>query len=162
MGVGVVSLLATGLSAGLIERAGRRTLLISSLIGVFLATIGLVGFLNIPTVAVVSLLVFVGAFALGAGGIPWLYVTELFTEEAKSKASSVACVTNWLSAVLVTFSFKYVQMALKDYSFLPFAAFQLFFVVFLWKFMPETKNKTVTEIQASHQGRKHFVPNCVA
>merc|ERR1712043_93028 len=81
------------------------------------------------------------------GSIPWMIVGEFFTQAPRSAAISLAVLVNWSANVIVGQSFpslfKYVT---KDWTFILFAILLLFFIVFTYMFLPETKGKTGEEM----------------
>lgn len=92
--------------------------------------------------------VFVTMFNLGLGPIPWMMIGGLFTSNMRSAASSAATICSWMIAFLVTNSFpamvKYIDAA---WSFGIFGMINLFGIVFISTLVPETKGKSVEEVQ---------------
>lgn len=91
-------------------------------------------------------ILFVVLFATGPGSIPWFLVSELFNQSARPAATSVAIAVNWTANFVVSIGFLPLQEALGAYVFIIFAALQGFFTFFIYKKVPETKNKTIEEI----------------
>ncbi|XP_050682510.1 solute carrier family 2, facilitated glucose transporter member 1-like [Leptidea sinapis] len=155
LGMGGMNVVMTVISLLLVEIAGRKTLLLVGFMGMFICTVGLcvastyteyypwVSFLCIGLV-----ILFVVTFAVGPGSIPWFLVTELFNQSARPAASSVAVTVNWTANFIVSLSFLPLFTILKANVFIVFAVFQVIFILFIWKKIPETKNKTVEEITA--------------
>lgn len=153
VGVGVVMVVMTLISIPLMETLGRRSLHLSGLGGMFFAAIGLLISLQFQAsiewmkyVSVVSALVYVMFFAIGPGTVPWLFISEIFTQGPRPAAMSIAVFVNWSANFLVGLSFPYVQEWLNDFSFLPFIVLLAIFWIYCYKKMPETKNKTFEEI----------------
>ena len=112
LGMGAMNVAMTFVSLVLIEKAGRKTLMIIGLsVMVVTTTMLLVCLLaaeSVPALAYVSIVMvitFVVGFATGPGSIPWFFVTELFTQGARGMATSVAVVTNWTANFLVGLGF---------------------------------------------------------
>ena len=93
-------------------------------------------------------ILFVVGFATGPGSIPWFFVTELFTQGARGMATSVAVVVNWFANFLVGLGFAPLLLAIDAYVFIIFLVLQIFFILYVWFKVPETKNKTIEEITA--------------
>ncbi|XP_060600218.1 glucose transporter type 1-like [Ruditapes philippinarum] len=155
-GVGGTMIVMTVVSVPLMDRVGRRTLHLLGLGTMFIFTILITLSLSLTYLAswlkianiIVSLLYVVG-FAIGPGSIPWLIVSELFSQGARPAAMSVSVVVNWAANFAVAYAFPYMQSGLSDFSFLPFTALLGIFFLFTLKFVPETKNRTIEEILQS-------------
>ncbi|XP_076754132.1 solute carrier family 2, facilitated glucose transporter member 1 isoform X1 [Xylocopa sonorina] len=155
MGVGAMNVLMTFISLILVERAGRKTLLLIGFTGMFIDTTLLaicLAFADTSRTAayfsIVLVIMFVVLFATGPGSIPWFLVSELFNQSARPAATSVAIAVNWTANFIVSIGFLPLQEALGAYVFIIFAALQAFFVFFIYKKVPETKNKTMEEISS--------------
>merc|ERR1719445_629470 len=145
----------TFVSLVLIEKAGRKTLMITGLsVMVVTTTMLLICLLlaeSVPTLAYVSIamvILFVVGFATGPGSIPWFFVTELFTQSARGMATSIAVVTNWTANFLVGLGFEPLKLVMGPYVFIIFIVLQILFIVYIWFKVPETKNKPIEEIVA--------------
>ncbi|KAH8308691.1 facilitated trehalose transporter Tret1-2 homolog [Drosophila kikkawai] len=152
--IGVVQLAALIPSILLIERVGRRILLLVSafLMGISLMVMAVYfGFLMKSNVGWLSLLclgVYIIGFSVGFGPIPWLMIGELFAEDVKPLAGAISGTTNWVFAFIVTMLFPLLNDSIG-----PGPCFGIFFViavlafVFILLLIPETKGKTLDEIQ---------------
>ncbi|XP_016916276.1 solute carrier family 2, facilitated glucose transporter member 1 isoform X1 [Apis cerana] len=155
LGVGAMNVLMTFISLILVERAGRKTLMLIGFSGMFIDTALLaicLAFAETSRAAayfsIVLVIMFVVLFATGPGSIPWFLVSELFNQSARPAATSVAIAVNWTANFIVSIGFLPLQEALGAYVFIIFAALQAFFVFFIYKKVPETKNKTMEEISS--------------
>jgi hypothetical protein len=77
----------------------------------------------------------------------WFFVSEIFPSSARGNANSIAVMANWLANFLVSTFFLPLNALLGQYTFLVFSAFLAFFILFTWKFVPETKNRSLAEIE---------------
>ncbi|KAK2586883.1 hypothetical protein KPH14_009820 [Odynerus spinipes] len=155
MGVGAMNVLMTVVSLILVEKAGRKTLLLVGFGGMFVVTTLLTICLifsesSRPAAycSVVLVILFVVLFATGPGSIPWFLVSELFNQSSRPAATSIAIAINWTANFVVSIGFLPLQEILGPYVFVIFAALQAFFTLFIFKKVPETKNKTTEEIAA--------------
>lgn len=155
LGVGAVLVIMTIVSIPLMDKAGRRTLHLYGLGGMFIFSIFITISLLVKVMvqgmtylSVISMLSFVVFFALGPGSIPWLITAELFSQGPRPAAMSIASFVNWFANFTVGLVFLQMQIALEDYTFLPFTGFLALFWTFTHKKVPETKNKTFDEITA--------------
>lgn len=160
--IGVIQVVATFVSSLVVDRFGRKILLLGSdffmavsgiLIGIFFTikdrnladqeTIDRIAFIPI-----LALSIFLIVFSLGFGPIPWMISAEVYPAEVKSSASSAAGTFNWFLAFLVTKFYIDVKNAVGgDVTFYIFSAISLAGTVFIYFFVPETKGKTLEQIQ---------------
>jgi len=156
LGMGAMNVAMTFVSLILIEKAGRKTLMVSGLVIMLLSTTALLTslltFEAVPFmsyIAVGAVIMFVVGFATGPGSIPWFFVTELFSQSGRATATSLAVSINWAANFLVGVGFSPMQMLLGSWVFLVFVVIQLCFIVYVSLVVPETKGRTVEEITAS-------------
>ncbi|XP_049880705.1 facilitated trehalose transporter Tret1-like [Pectinophora gossypiella] len=163
--VGVVQTIATFISSLLVERAGRKLLLLQSCIimGITLIILGIyfklqVDGYNVATlgwIPLVCLVLFIISFSLGFGPIPWMMMAELFPVEMRGTASGISVIMNWCLVFIVTLCFPIMKDAIGIYScFWFFAAFMIVCTFFVFFLIPETKGKTVSQIQAILAGKR--------
>eukprot|EP00250_Pteridium_aquilinum_P002957 c13226_g1_i1 orf=248-1717(-) len=160
LSLAVLQVAMTGISGALVEKAGRRLLLMLSAAGTTV-TCFLVGLsyyikshsssVDVQTymgyMSLSSLLVYVALFSLGLGPLPWVVMSEVFPSNVKGRAGSLATVTNWLSAWIVTLSFNMLLTWSAPGAFGIFTGVSALTVVFVAVYLPETKGKTLEEIQ---------------
>ncbi|KAG5675008.1 hypothetical protein PVAND_004948 [Polypedilum vanderplanki] len=163
--IGVVQVVMTVASSLLIEKAGRRILLLQSsiIMGICLIVLGVYFQLkqsgsdvtNISFLPLGSLVLFIASFSLGLGPIPWLIMGELFSSEVKGVASGLAVMFNWALVFIITKTFAMMQISWgSGPTFYFFAAFMIVGTVFIFLKVPETKGKTNAQIQATLAGKK--------
>ncbi|KAL1548540.1 sugar transporter ERD6-like 16 [Salvia divinorum] len=155
----IIQVPITMVGAVLMDKSGRRSLLMISSAGTCLGCIltGASFFLKeqdvlaecVPFLAVSGVLVYISAFSIGTGPVPWVVMSEIFPIHIKGVAGSLVVLVNWLGAWLVSFTFNYMMAWSSAGTFLIYAAFCALTIVFVAKIMPETKGKTLEEIQAS-------------
>ncbi|CCD72383.1 Facilitated glucose transporter protein 1 [Caenorhabditis elegans] len=165
IGMGAVNVIMTLISVWLVDhpKFGRRSLLLAGLTGMFVSTLLLVGALTIQNSggdkwasysAIGFVLLFVISFATGPGAIPWFFVSEIFDSSARGNANSIAVMVNWAANLLVGLTFLPINNLMQQYSFFIFSGFLAFFIFYTWKFVPETKGKSIEQIQAEFEKRK--------
>ncbi|KAH8413864.1 hypothetical protein KR222_010510 [Zaprionus bogoriensis] len=164
--IGATQVIMTIIAALIIDKAGRRILLLISsffmaittcLMGVYFqmkdddpASVESIGWLPIT-----SILLFIVFFSIGFGPVPWLIMAELFAEDVKSVAGSIAGTSNWFSAFLVTLLFPIMKNSIGSAAtFWIFAGIAVIAFVYSLLFVPETKGKTLAEIQHILAGGK--------
>jgi len=155
LGMGAMNVAMTFVSLVMIEKAGRKTLMLVGLVGMLCMTgLLLLALLLSPTypwmsyLAIVAVILFVVGFATGPGSIPWFFVTELFSQSGRPIASSVAVAVNWSANFLVGLGFSPIQHAIGPYVFIIFILLQILFILYVAFVVPETKNRTVDEVTA--------------
>lgn len=162
--VGVVQTLATYVSSLLIERAGRRILLLQSCIimGICLIILGVYFKIQETTnlsaigwLPLVCLVLFIISFSMGFGPIPWMMMAELFSVELRGTASGLTVIINWFLVFIVTLCFPLMKDAIGIYScFWFFACVMVLCIFFVFFLIPETKGKTMSQIQAILAGKR--------
>ena len=163
VGVGVVNVVLTVVAMQLIDRVGRRPLLLVSLAGMALGLFVLGLAFSLPQlsgslgwIAVASLMVYVGSFAVGLGPVFWLILSEIYPLRIRGRAMSVGTVANWSANLIVALSFLTLTQVLgKPATFWLYGIVSVgswLFAVFL---VPETKGRSLEEIEAHWRPAKH-------
>ncbi|XP_073288033.1 sugar transporter ERD6-like 6 [Primulina huaijiensis] len=163
VGVGAIQVIATGVSAWLVDRSGRRILLLVSSFGMIfsliLATVSfylkdlipedsaLFGILGI--LSVIGVLLMVVFFSLGMGPIPWLMMSEILPAKIKGLGGSVATLANWFFCWVITMTAPLSLAWSTGGSFTIYTVMCIFTLAFVAIWVPETKGKTLEEIHSS-------------
>jgi SP family arabinose:H+ symporter-like MFS transporter len=150
--IGMVNLLFTIVAMVFLDRWGRRAILIISSGGMAIALVFLVIGLNVdgasPILMLASILLYVACFALGMGPGPWLIISEIFPTKVRGRAASIATSTLWSGTLLVTFTFLSLVKILDLWgTFAIYAALSCLCCIFVWKMVPETKGRSLEQIQ---------------
>merc|ERR1711973_217148 len=155
LGMGSMNVLMTVVSLILIEKAGRKTLMLAGLSAMLVMTTlllaSLLTYATVPAMsylAIVAVILFVVGFATGPGSIPWFFVTELFAQSGRPTATSIAVTVNWSANFLVGLAFVPLNRIMGAYVFILFMVIQLFFIIYVYFAVPETKNRTIEDITA--------------
>ena len=179
--VGATGLVFTILSLFIVDLIGRKLLLVISGAGMFLGTIllGVQFYITRPSLcanittglladsggtgcntqyapmAIVSLIVFNAAFAVGWGPVPWILLGELLPLRVRGTGSGIATVMNWGTAAIVTgFYLDYAKTVQTWFAWWTFSIFNLAGIIFVLVFVFETKGKSLEEIQHKFE-QKH-------
>jgi SP family arabinose:H+ symporter-like MFS transporter len=156
--VGLVNLLFTLVAVALVDKAGRRILLLVGLVAQVIA-LGAVGWMfkantgGIPLL--IAILAFIGAFAMALGPIPWILCSEIFPTRVRGRAMSVATFTIWTSCYIVAQTFPMLNDSSAvgpALTFWIYAACSLAALIFVFFMVPETKGCSLEEIEASLAG----------
>ncbi|XP_059058653.1 glucose transporter type 1-like [Achroia grisella] len=155
IGVGSVLFVMALVSIPLMDRLGRRTLQLVGLGGMtvfsVLMTIAFFTYENnstMSTFAVIFTFLYVAFFGVGPSSIPWMILSELFNQGARSAAVSVGALVNWFANFVVGLTFIPMSEALGNYVFLPYTILLILFFLFTFFKLPETKNRTIEEVTA--------------
>jgi len=154
----VGNVLVTALSVYLMDRAGRRVLVLGSMATMVCATALLTAALTMPKtpltapLTIVAIVSFVSSFGIGLGPIPWLLPAEVFGMDERASASGFAASCNWFANFAAAQMFLPLSNALGGYSFLPFGAFIAVSFVLTAIYLPETRGKTLEQIRGEMRG----------
>ncbi len=154
IGNGVVSVIATLLGIWAIGRAGRRTLMLIGLVIVIVAQLALGSVLLwLPQdltqsyLALACILVFLLFMQMCIAPVYWLLMSELFPNQVRGLLTGVAVAVQWLCNATVAFSFPVALEAIGNYTFYVFAAINLGSLLFVYFCLPETRGKSLEEIE---------------
>ena len=159
LGVGVINVLMTVVALRLLDRAGRRTLLFIGVSGMsfslFLLGIAFLGSGTVTSViAILSLMLFVSSFAISLGPIFWLLNAEIYPLNVRGKAASAGTMTNWFFNFLVSLTFlPLIDLLTQSGAFWFYGLIGLVTLWFCWRFVPETKGRSLEQITAVFQRR---------
>jgi len=149
--IGGINLLFTLIGMSIIDRFGRKKLLLSGAVGMFLflllAAFGLKGIHS--DLLLYYILGFIASFALSQGAVIWVFLAEIFPNEVRAQGSSLGSTTHWLFAAIISWIFPIIVEGSTlggYYVFLFYAVMVIISFVFVL-FMPETKGKSLEEIR---------------
>jgi MFS transporter, SP family, galactose:H+ symporter len=159
-GIGLVNVIMTIIAMWLIDHVGRRPLLLTGIAGM-IVSLGVLGFVfRMPTggalawVAVITLMVYVASFAISLGPIFWLLIAEIYPLRVRGIAEGTAAGVNWAFNFLVSFTFLTMVEALgPSLTFGLYALLAIASWLFSYYLVPETKGRTLEEIELSFRHR---------
>jgi MFS transporter, SP family, galactose:H+ symporter len=161
-GIGVVNVLMTIVAMWLIDRMGRRPLLLVGIAGMAI-TLGLLGLafhmsgksVALVWLAVISMMVYVGSFAISLGPIFWLLISEIYPQKIRNSAEGVSAAFNWGSNLLVSLTFlTLLQMIGPTRTFWLYGLFAVAAWIFSYVRVPETRGRTLEEIEEFWRSRR--------
>ena len=149
-GIGLVNLISTLLGILLIDRVGRKKLMLIGSIGyiISLSAVSWAFFSNADGMIVVFFIfLFIASHAIGQGAVIWVYIAEIFPNNVRAKGQSMGCGTHWIAAAVITLLMPYFLSRFEAYGIFGFFGaimiLQLLFVIFV---MPETKGKSLESV----------------
>lgn len=147
----VVNFVSTIVSLILIDRMGRRPLLLIAEAGACIfSVILIIGYVySIGALLIVAVFGYVISFAIGVGPIPWMVTSEMSPVYASSSVGSAATAMNWAMNFLIGQCFPVIFAEIQGYSFAIFAVIAAMAFIFTWFFVPETKNRSIEAIVKS-------------
>jgi len=152
VGIGLMNLVATALGMSLIDKLGRKTLLMIGALGttIALAGVAVVFYTHSHQSLLVWLLVmFIVFFAISQGAVIWVYISEVFPSRVRSKGQSLGSSSHWIMNAIIAGVFPYVAARSQAAPFVFFAAMMALQFVVVAAFYPETKGSTLEAIQSS-------------
>lgn len=151
--IGGINLLFTIISMSIIDKLGRKVLLIAGqlFMGIFLLLLSSTFFFDKMEgyFVIVLILGFIAAFAISSGPVTWVLISEIYPNRIRSTAVSVATLFLWIAAFIVSYTFPVMLEAWKGgFTFLFYALINFGGVVFVKMFVPETNGKSLEELEA--------------
>lgn len=152
--IGAANLLFTLLAMTVIDKLGRKTLLVIGSFGM-IAFLGLTAYAFTTGVSgdrsvIVYLIGFIAFFAFSQGAVIWVFISEIFPNSVRSQGGSLGSFTHWIMAAIISWTFPVIVEGSEKggmYSFMFYSVMMLLHLIFVWKWLPETKGKSLETIQ---------------
>jgi sugar porter (SP) family MFS transporter len=153
---GAINVIMTIVAVWLLDRVGRRPLLLigtaGMAVGMIVAALSFLGGSHLTgglaIVAVIGLFFYTGSFAIGLGPVFWLLIAEIYPLKIRGAAMSVATMANWGANFVVTISFLTLLNAVGGVgTFFLFGFLTLVALTYFWRKVPETKGRSLQEIE---------------
>lgn len=150
--IGAANLLFTLLAMSFIDKFGRKKLLLIGSVGmiIFLALTAMAFNGGANSNVMIYLIGFIAFFAFSQGAVIWVFISEIFPNSVRSQGGSLGSFTHWIMAAIISWTFPViVEGSAKGgyYSFVFYSVMMLLHLVFVWKFLPETKGRSLETIQ---------------
>jgi len=156
--VGVVNFLFTIVAIRTVDRAGRKPLQVAgaALMALSMAALGCV-FLaqHMGLGALACMMVFMAAFAFSWGPVTWVQIAEMYPNPIRGKAMSVAVAVMWISNYLISWTFPMLDKSTlltswfhHGFAYWVYALMAALAVLFMWRLVPETKGKTLEQMES--------------
>lgn len=150
--IGAANLLFTLLAMSFIDKFGRKKLLL-------IGSVGMIVFLGLTAMAfnggansnvMIYLIGFIAFFAFSQGAVIWVFISEIFPNSVRSQGGSLGSFTHWIMAAIISWTFPVIVEGSPKggyYSFVFYSVMMLLHLIFVWKFLPETKGRSLETIQ---------------
>jgi sugar porter (SP) family MFS transporter len=151
-GLGVINFTFTLLAMNFIDKIGRRTLMLIGSVGLIF-TLAMVSYSFYSTsingwAVPVFLFIYIAFFAFSQGAVIWVFISEIFPNQVRAKGQTLGSTTHWIMAATIAFSFPYfAEKVGGGNTFLFFCIMMCIQLIFVWKIMPETKGKSLEQIE---------------
>jgi len=152
VGIGLINFAFTLLALNFIDKVGRRVLMLIGSAGL-IVSLFLVAFtfyseqfsgMAIP----IYIMVFIAFFAFSQGAVIWVFISEIFPNQVRAKGQTLGSSTHWIMAAAIAFCFPYLAETFGGaVTFTFFAAMMVLQLAFVWRFMPETKGKSLEQLE---------------
>ncbi len=152
--VGIINLIATLVAIKYVDKLGRKVLLLVGSAGMFvcLAIVGGAFYFGMQegNIVLISILAYITFFGISLGPLTFVVIAEIFPNQTRGKAMSICIFALWTSVFLVSQLFPILLESIGSaFTFWIFMLMALFSFIFVWKYLPETKGKTLEEIEKS-------------
>lgn len=152
--IGAANLVFTLLAMTVIDKFGRKTLLV-------IGSLGMILFLGLTAYAfkdpahlggnvLIYLIGYIAFFAFSQGAVIWVFISEIFPNSVRSQGGALGSFTHWIMAAIISWTFPVIVSGSEMggfYSFVFYSGMMLLQLLFIWKVMPETKGRSLEEIQ---------------
>lgn len=149
--IGAVNLIATLIGMTLIDKLGRKTLLLIGSVGtaLSLAGVAMVFFTHTHPERLLWFLVgFIAFFAISQGAVIWVYIGEVFPNAVRAKGQSLGSSAHWITNAIISFTFPLLAAKSGAYPFVFFAVMMVVQLVVVGAFYPETKGVSLEQMQS--------------
>jgi sugar porter (SP) family MFS transporter len=150
--IGATNLVFTVLALGVIDRLGRRTLLLTGSVGLVLALAG-VAYVQVTgthqALLLPLLIGFIAAFAFSQGAVIWVYIAEVFPTAVRARGQALGSSTHWLMDALIATAFPVIAVQSRGAPFVVFALAMVAQFVVVWLVFPETRRIALEDMQGA-------------
>jgi SP family xylose:H+ symportor-like MFS transporter len=148
--VGLTLLVFTVSAMAIIDRAGRKRLMVFGVIG-YILSLSATAFAfytqSSGELLLIGLLVFVASHAFGVGAVIWVFIGEIFPNLVRARGMALGCFVHWVMCAAITWTFPMIAEQSGGHAFAFYAAMMVLLLFWVIRFMPETKGVPLEEIQ---------------
>jgi sugar porter (SP) family MFS transporter len=155
--IGVANLFATILGMAIIDRVGRKPLLLVGAVGTAIALAAVASIYSTghgQALLLPALIGFILFFAISQGAVIWVYLSEIFPTAVRARGQSLGSATHWGMNALIAFGFPVVAQYTQALPFWLFAGAMLVQAVVIWRYFPETRGIALETMERTVEGRE--------
>lgn len=161
--LGIINFVFAAIAMFLLDKAGRRLPMIVGTIGCTIALIGLGWYFYQPTasqhanadIALALIMFYLAAFEISLGPVFWVMIAEIYPLRSRAKAMALATMFNWTFNFLISYFFLQLTLSIgKAGTFWLYAGFGVAAIAFFWRWLPETKGRTLEQIERQVHGEE--------
>lgn len=151
VGIGLINFIFTLIAINFIDKIGRRVLMLVGSFGL-IAALFLVAYTfyseNYSGFAIPAyMMMFIAFFAFSQGAVIWVFISEIFPNSVRAKGQTLGSSTHWVMAAIIAFCFPYLAETFGGaVTFSFFGSMMVLQLIFVWRFMPETKGQSLEQI----------------
>ena len=149
--ISLVNLVFTLVALSLVDRWGRKSLMLIGAGGlaILYVVIGYILFKGSGTGLSIFILMAIGVYAMSLAPLTWVLISEIFPNQIRGVATSVAVISLWLAYFILVFTFPIIEKHFGDaIAFWGYSVICVFGFLFIWKKLPETKGKSLEDIES--------------
>ncbi|MCM3537698.1 D-xylose transporter XylE [Priestia endophytica] len=148
--MGLVNVIFTIVAILTVDKWGRKPLLTIGSIGMAIGMFGVAGmaFLNIIGIStLIFIIIYTAAFMLSWGPICWVLISEIFPNRIRGQAVAIAVAAQWAANYLISSTYPMMMEYSSGLTYSFYGLMSIFSALFVWKFVPETKGKTLEQME---------------
>jgi len=148
--IGLMNLVATLVGMALIDRVGRKMLLLIGAVGTAICLALVAAIFSAhrhQNLLVWALVAYIAFFAISQGAVIWVYISEVFPTRVRGKGQSLGSGTHWVMNAILSYTFPVIALRSGAYPFIFFSAMMVLQFVMVLLFFPETKQVSLEELQ---------------
>lgn len=148
--MGLVNVIFTVVAILSVDKWGRKPLLITGSIGMAIGmiAISILSYFNIISIlTLVFIIIFTASFMMSWGPICWVYISELFPNKIRGQAVAVAVAFQWFANFLISSTYPSMMEFSSSFTYGFYGAMAVLSAIFVWKMVPETKGKSLEQIE---------------
>ncbi|MBW3546365.1 MAG: D-xylose transporter XylE [Bacteroidetes bacterium] len=159
--MGIINVIFTVVAILTVDKWGRKPLLMVGSIGMAIGmfAIGALSFLQIIGMStLVFIIIYTASFMMSWGPITWVLISEIFPNKIRGKAVAVAVAAQWAAIFFISYTYTAMLVFSGGFTYSFYGLMSILSFFFVWKWVPETKGKTLEELEYFWRGKSGLAP----